>query len=79
MLKADRAEARATASQGIGQYADKRRQRADSGAPRAADDRGRPQGASADAGRDRRETMASAIHAAELQLPEAWLPFVVSR
>ena len=25
------------------------------------------------------EAMASAIHAAELQLPEAWLPYVVSR
>jgi len=25
------------------------------------------------------EAMASVVHAAELQLPEAWLPYVVSR
>jgi hypothetical protein len=28
---------------------------------------------------DRAREMAAAIHAAELQLPESWLPFVVSR
>jgi hypothetical protein len=28
---------------------------------------------------DRHRAMAAAIHAAELQLPESWLPFVVSR
>jgi hypothetical protein len=28
---------------------------------------------------DREREIAAAIHAAELQLPESWLPFVVSR
>jgi len=28
---------------------------------------------------DRAREMAAAIHAAELQLPESWLPFVVSQ
>jgi hypothetical protein len=28
---------------------------------------------------DRQREIAAAIHAAELQLPESWLPFVVSR
>jgi len=77
-LKAERIEARTTASQGIGRYADKRRhaqiearhalQRIAEGlrAHRAQ----APLAGSADA---------DAIHAAELQLPDAWLPFVVSR
>jgi len=28
---------------------------------------------------DRERALADAVHAAELQLPDAWLPFVVSR
>ena len=57
---------------------------ADRRAPRAAADRSGPrrqQCVEADApGNDVREReMAAAIHAAELQLPESWLPFVVSR
>ena len=78
MLKAERAEARATASQGIGQYADKRRHAQIRGASRAAVDRRRPQGASADAGGAGADD-GGGVHAAELQLPEAWLPYVVSR
>ena len=78
LLKADRAQARAAASQGIGQYADRRRQ---------AQIRARHALQSIAAGLEARrltpaaqaEAMASAIHAAELQLPDAWLPYVVSR
>jgi hypothetical protein len=77
-LKAGRAEARATASRGIGQYADKRRH---------AQIQARHALQAIAAGLETRrltpaaqaQTMASAIHAAELQLPEAWLPYVVSR
>jgi hypothetical protein len=75
-LKAERAEARKVASRGVGQYADRRRH-AQIQARRALQ--------AIAAGLDARrltpaaQTMASAIHAAELQLPEAWLPYVVSR
>ena len=77
-LKAERTEARAAASQGIGQYADKRRQ---------AQMRARHALQTIAAGLKARQltpaaqahAMTSAIHAAELQLPEAWLPYVVSR
>jgi hypothetical protein len=78
MLKADRAQARAAASEGIGRYADKRRQ---------AQIRARHALQTIAAGLKKRQlapavqaqVMASAAHAAELQLPEAWLPYVVSR
>ena len=77
-LKAARADARATASQGIGQYADKRRH---------AQIEARHALQAIAAGLHARQltpaaqaqAMASAIHAAELQLPDAWLPYVVSR
>jgi hypothetical protein len=77
-LKASRTEARATASQGIGQYADRRR-RAQIQARHALQ--------TIAAGLEARQltpaaqapTIAAAIHAAELQLPDAWLPYVVSR
>ncbi|HMB79613.1 MAG TPA: hypothetical protein VKI43_06080 [Vicinamibacterales bacterium] len=77
-LKAERAAARASASQGIGQYADKRRH-AQIQARHAlqAIAAGLKQRQLAPAMRS--QAMASAIHAAELQLPEAWLPYVVSR
>jgi hypothetical protein len=78
MLKAERTSARAGARQEIGDYADRRR-RAQMQARRAlqavfAGVQARELAASAG---DRR--IAAAIHAAELQLPDAWLPFVVSR
>jgi hypothetical protein len=78
MLKATREEARTTASAGIGQYADKRR-RAQIQARHAlqtiaAGLKARQLTPAAQA-----QTMSAAIHAAELQLPEAWLPYVVSR
>ena len=75
-LKAARTEARATASQGIGQYADKRRH---------AQIRARHALQAIAAGLNARQLapaagqpLATAIHAAELQLPDAWLPYVVS-
>jgi hypothetical protein len=75
-LKAARAEARATASQGPGAYVDKRRQ-AQIAARHALQQ-------IADGLKARRAAAAvqaldEAAHAAELQLPEAWLPFVLSR
>jgi hypothetical protein len=77
-LKAARSEARTAAVQGIGAYVDKRRraQIAARHALQAIADGLRAQRISA---AERRDEMADAIHAAELQLPEAWLPFVVSR
>jgi hypothetical protein len=81
MLKVERAESRAAASVGIGQCVDKRR-RAQIAARHAlqaiasglAARRFMP-ATSPEAAR----TMDAAIHAAELQLPVSWLPFVVSR
>ncbi len=76
-LKSARAEARIAASRGVGMYADKRRQ-AQIAARRALQ-------AIAEGVRAHRDVtgrapeMTAAIHAAELQLPEAWLPFVVGR
>ena len=78
MLKAGRAEARAAASQGVGQYTDKRRQ---------AQIRARHALQTIAAGLTvrqltpaaRGQTLAASAHAAELQLPEAWLPYVVSQ
>jgi hypothetical protein len=78
MLKAERSEARAAASLGIGQYADKRRHAQIEARHAlqaiAAGLKARQLAPAVEA-----EAMASAIHAAELQLPDAWLPFVVSR
>ena len=78
MLKAERADARAAASQGIGQYVDKRR-RAQIEARHAlqaiaAELKARQLAPAVEA-----QVMDAAIHAAEIQLPDAWLPFVVSR
>jgi hypothetical protein len=74
----ERQRAREAAVLGIGRFADKRRraQLAAREALRAIGDGRRVRGGPA-AGRH--ETMSSAIHAAELQLPAAWLPFVLSR
>ena len=82
MLKVERATARsATLATRSGKFADRRRQAQI--AARHALQRiaagsaatGWRQAASADHAR----AMIAAIHAAELQLPESWLPFVVSR
>lgn len=80
-LKVERAESRAAASVGIGQYVDKRRHAqiaarhalqaiANGLAARRLMPATSPEAA---------RTMDAVIHAAELQLPESWLPFVVSR
>ncbi len=80
-LKAERASARRQALGGVGRFGDKRRhaqiaarhalQRIVAGVASRQRD-------SIAGDRVRREELA-AIHAAELQLPDAWLPFVVSR
>ncbi len=77
-LKAARTDARATASQGIGQYADKRRH-AQIEARHALQTIATGLKARQLAPVVQAQALASAAHAAELQLPEAWLPYVVSR
>ncbi|MGE5244960.1 MAG: hypothetical protein ACM3SQ_12095 [Betaproteobacteria bacterium] len=76
-LRTERAKVRAMAQQGAGQYVDKRR-RAQIVARHALQ--------AIAAGLRARQTpwqrdqeLAAAVHAAELQLPEAWLPFVIGR
>jgi hypothetical protein len=78
VLKAERSEARASAVQGIGQYVDKRR-RAQIAARHALQAVAAGLKARALAPALEAQVMAAAAHAAELQLPDAWLPFVVSR
>jgi hypothetical protein len=78
MLKAERSEARASSVQGIGQYVDKRRQ-AQIAARHALQQIAAGLKARQLAPAMEAQLMASAAHAAELQLPDAWLPFVVSR
>jgi hypothetical protein len=73
-LKAARGEARIASVQGIGAYIDKRR-RAQIAARHALQSIANSVLSPA----ERRTAFGDAIHAAELQLPEAWLPFVVSR
>jgi hypothetical protein len=78
MLKAERSESRAAASQGIGQYLDKQRH-AQIEARHALQAIAASLKARQLAPGLQAQPMASAIHAAELQLPDVWLPFVVSR
>jgi len=77
-LKTERAEARASGSQGIGQYADKRRH-AQIEARHALQAIAAGLKARQLAPAVQAQVLASAAHAAELQLPDAWLPYVVSR
>lgn len=77
-LKADRAAARRAMQVGVGRYVDKRRHAqidARHALQRIAAGLQARQAASA----ERERVLADAIHAAELQLPESWLRFVVSR
>ena len=74
VLRMERAAARAQLRVGAGQFVDKRRQ-----AQIAARHALQQIAAGLNLHRDRARVEASAIHAAELQLPEAWLPFVMSR
>jgi hypothetical protein len=81
LLKVERSLARvipATARSSLGQYVDKRRH-AQIAARHALQAIATGVSACPLAVADRDRILASAIHAAELQLPEAWLPFVVAR
>ena len=83
MLKVDRTNARAAAVIGAGRFVDKRRQ-AQIAARHALQAiasglRARQVPGWAANSADHARVMEIAIHAAELQLPESWLPFVVSR
>lgn len=69
MLRAERATSRRSMQAGAGRFVDQRR-RAQIAARHALQQ--------ITAGLQSR-SLASAVHAAELQLPESWLPFVVSR
>ena len=78
-LKAARADARAAASQGAaGAYVDKRRQ-AQIAARHALQQLAEGLNARRVATVVPAQALDEATHAAELQLPEAWLPFVLSR
>jgi hypothetical protein len=85
MLKAERATERESMHQGVGRFVDKRRhaQIAARHALQAifAGVRARQSSASPNANAEHgaEGVILSAIHAAELQLPESWLPFVMSR
>ena len=78
MLKAERATVRATERAGVGRFEDERRQ-AQIAARHALEVIALRLNVPEVSSEERGRVMASAIHAAELQLPEAWLPFVVSR
>jgi hypothetical protein len=77
-LKAARTDARMASVQGIGAYIDKRRH-AQIAARHALQTLADGLRARQVSPAERRTAFGDAIHAAELQLPEAWLPFVVSR
>jgi hypothetical protein len=77
-LKTARAESRDAERQGSGQYVDKRRH-AQIAARHALQAIAAGLKARQLTPHVEAQTMAAAIHAAELQLPEAWLPYVVSR
>ena len=78
MLKADRTAARVAQHAGIGQYTDRRRQ-AQIAARHALQALAVGLKARTVASAQHARVMAMAIHAAELQFPESWLPFVISR
>jgi len=78
ILKTQRAEERGVMLQGAERFADKRR-RAQIAARHALQTIAAGLRSGHAEGGDRDRALAMAIHAAELQLPDAWLPFVVSR
>ena len=78
MLKAERAAARATVQMAAGLSADRRRQAQIAARHALQSSAARLRTRNFVPG-ERDLVMADAIHAAELQLPESWLPFVVSR
>jgi len=81
-LKAEHEQSRTQARAGIGSYAERRR-RAQIQARHALDRifKGLKQRGLTDPGHvmAQESSIAAAVHAAELQLPESWLPFVVAR
>ncbi len=77
-LRVERTQARLSARAGIGRYADKRRQ-AQIAARHALERLTEGLRARNPAGPEQDRGMSEALHAAELQLPASWLPFVVSR
>lgn len=77
-LKADRTQARSIASRGAGEYTDRRR-RAQIEARRALQAISEGLRARAIAPAVQARAIDAGIHAAELQLPDAWLPFVMAR
>jgi hypothetical protein len=78
MLKAERAQASAASTSHAGQFTDRRRH-AQMAARRALQATDASLRVRYLAGADRDRATQSAIHALELQLPESWLPFVISR
>jgi hypothetical protein len=77
-LRAERATARTAMQAGVGRFGDKRRH-AQIAARHALQRVAAGLQSCGAAKQEIDQRMASAIHAAELQLPDAWLPFVVSR
>lgn len=78
LLKVERSAARTVAALGGGRYVDRRRQ-AQIAARHALQQLAAGLKANQLAPAVEAQAMAAAIHAAEIQLPDAWLPFVVSR
>jgi hypothetical protein len=78
MLKVERIAERSATGQGIGMFVDRRRH-AQIAARHALQQIAATAAARLRSAKERELTIARAIHAAELQLPESWLPFVVSR
>jgi hypothetical protein len=77
-LKVERIQARSQAQTGTGRYVDKRRQ-AQIEARHALQRLVEGIRARNAAGAERTRVLSDALHAAELQLPDSWLPFVASR
>jgi hypothetical protein len=77
-LKADRAAARATMSHGVAAFVDRRRQ-AQIAARHALQSIAAGLRARDASAPERDRVLALAAHAAELQLPDSWIPFVVAR
>ena len=77
-LRVERATVRVTEQAGVGRYVDKRRH-AQIAARHALERVVAGLRARNATKPEQDRVLSSAIHAAELQLPEAWLPFVVSR
>lgn len=77
-LRVERATVRVTEQAGVGRYVDKRRH-AQIAARHALERVVAGLRARNAAKPEQDRVLSSALHAAELQLPEAWLPFVVSR